>query len=455
MNANASLRWRLVRRLLLLQAILLCVAIAAVLAVLIGSGMLLRLESEDNVVNAMREAVDRDATGRLQLRPTAELARLRREVPELWFTVRDRAGQSIAEGTVPPEYARIGAALDDVGYARFGWNLGDASADRPTAHLRWIDTPAGRIQVLTGPGGKIPPGRYLAATALSLAAPAVPLLAIMALATLLATPIVVRRALAGLHTVAAQAAHIDADRRATRLPTGDVPREVLPLVTAINAALGRLDDGYERQQRFLLDAAHELRTPIAILQTRCELLERDSLGQRLREDVARLATLAEQLLDLQRLRSAASQRVPLDLGAVAREVVADTAPLALGAGYSLVFDASPDPCIVQGDRGALQRALTNLIQNAVEYGGRRGQIAVTLHADGSLDVIDEGDGIPEAERERIFEAFHRLAPGHRGAGLGLHLVQEIARAHGGSVAALAHTRGAHLRLRIPRANAAG
>ena len=70
-------------------------------------------------------------------------------------------------------------------------------------------------------------------------------------------------------------------------------------------------------------------------------------------------------------------------------------------------------------------------------------------------MIDEGDGIPEAERERIFEAFHRLAPGHRGAGLGLHLVQEIARAHGGSVAALAHARGAHLRLRIPLANGAG
>ena len=223
MNANASLRWRLVRRLVSLQAILLCIAIAAVLAVLIGSGMLLRLESEDNVVNAMREAVERDAAGRLQLRPTAELLRLRREVPGLWFTVRDRAGQRIAEGPVPPEYARIGAALDDVGYARFGWNLGEASGDRPTAHLRWIDTPAGRIQVLTGPGGKIPLGRYLAAAAFSLAAPTLPLLAIMALATLLAPPIVVRRALAGLAAAAAQAAQIDADRRATRLPTFEAP----------------------------------------------------------------------------------------------------------------------------------------------------------------------------------------------------------------------------------------
>ena len=449
MSANASLRWRLVRRLLLLQALLLCSAIVLVFAVLIGNGMLLRLESEDNVVNAMREAVVRDAAGRLQLRPTAELTRLRREVPGLWFAVRDRAGEVLAEGAVPPEYARIGSTLDEVGYARFGWNLGDPSSYRPTAQLRWIDTPAGRIQVLTGPGGAIPLGRYLMATGLSLAAPTVPLLAIMALATLLATPFVVRRALAGLHDVALQAGRIDADRRATRLPTHEVPREVLPLVTAINAALARLDEGYERQQRFLVDAAHELRTPIAILQTRIELLAHDPQGARLREDVARLATLAEQLLDLQRLRGSAAQLVPLDLAAVARDAVADIAPLAVAAGYTLAFASRRDPCMVRGDRGALQRALANLLQNAIEHGGRRGRIAVTLDEDGSLDVIDEGGGIPEAERERIFEAFHRLAPSHRGAGLGLHLVQQIAHAHAGSVVAVPRLGGAHLRLRLP------
>jgi len=447
-SANASLRWRLVRRLLSLQAILLCGAIAILFAVLIGNGMLLRLESEDNVVNAMREAVVRDDAGRLHLRPTAELARLRREVPGLWFALRDHQGQTLREGDVPPEYARIGGALDDVGNARIGWNLGEQPADRPTAQLRWIDAPAGRVQVLTGPGGAIPLGRYLTAAGLSLAAPTLPILAIMALATLLATPLVVRRALAGLHDAATQAERIDVERRAARLPTNAVPSEVLPLVTAINEALARLDQGYDRQQHFLIDAAHELRTPIAILQTRIESLDHDALAPRLREDVARLATLAEQLLDLQRLRTSAPVRTPLDLAALAREAVADLAPLAVAAGYTIAFDARRDRCIVLGDRGALQRLLMNLLQNAIEHGGRRGRITVHLHGDGNLDVIDEGDGIADGERERIFEAFHRLTPDRRGAGLGLHLVREIAHAHGGDVVALARTGGAHLRLRL-------
>jgi signal transduction histidine kinase len=449
MSANTSLRWRLVRRLLLLQAILLCGAIAILFAVLIGQGMLLRLESEDNVVNAMREAVVRDESGRLQLRPTPELSRLRREVPGLWFALRDHQGQTLHEGDVPPEYARIGGALDDVGNARIGWNLGEQTASRPTAQLRWIDAPAGRVQVLTGPGGAVPLGRYLMAAGLSLAAPTLPILAIMELATLLATPVVVRRALAGLNDVAIQAGRIDVERRATRLPTNAVPSEVLPLVTAINEALARLDQGYERQQRFLIDAAHELRTPIAILQTRIESLDHDPPVSRLREDVARLATLTEQLLDLQRLRTSAPVRAPLDLVDLAREVVADLAPLAVAAGYAIAFDTRRDRCLVVGDRGALQRLLANLLQNAIEHGGRRGRITVHLDVDGSLDVIDEGDGIADGERERIFEAFHRLTPSHRGAGLGLHLVQEIAQAHGGNVVALAGTRGAHLRLRLP------
>lgn len=396
MSAHASLRWRLVQRLPILQAVLLCIAIVVVFVVLIANGMLLQLESEDNVVNAMREAVTRDDAGRLQIRSTPEVERLRRELPGLWFALRDPQGHAIGEGTVPPEYARIGDTLDAVGYARFGWNLGDPSGNRPTAQLRWIDSAAGRIQVLTGPGGEVPLGRYLMAIGLSLATQMLPLLAIMTLATLLATPFVVRRALAGLHAVVTQAGRIDVDCRATRLPTREVPLEVMPLVTAINEALARLDQGYEHQQRFLADAAHELRAPISILRTRIELLEPDSLGSRLREDVARLATLAEQLLDVQRLRASTPVFALLDLNAAARDVVADIAPLAVGAGYTLVFETHRDPCVILGDRGALQRALTHLLHNAIQHGGQRGQIAVTVHDDGSLDVTDEGNRIRTA-----------------------------------------------------------
>ncbi|MFL6603717.1 MAG: sensor histidine kinase [Steroidobacteraceae bacterium] len=280
-----------------------------------------------------------------------------------------------------------------------------------------------------------------------------PSFALMTLTTLFATPIVVRRALARLGEIAAQAEQIHVDQRGTRLSIERVPSEVIPLVKAVNDALGRLDEGYERQQRFLLDAAHELRTPIAILQTRLESLADGTQKTRLLEDGARLASLAEQLLDLQRLnpRNGAAGRM-IDLVDVARRVAADLAPLAIAAGYELSFDSDAGTFAVIGDQGALERAVANLVQNAIEHGGRRGAIRIAVGASGTIDVSDEGEGIPLEHRERIFEPFHRLQPRTRGAGLGLNLVRSIIERHGGDIVVLSESRGgACFRITLPAA----
>jgi len=270
----------------------------------------------------------------------------------------------------------------------------------------------------------------------------VPNFILMTLATLFAIPIVVRRVLAPLGEVATQAEQIHVDRRGTRLPTQSVPSEVTPLVNAVNDALARLDEGYERQQRFLLDAAHELRTPIAILQTRLESLPDGAQKTRLLEDGARLATLAEQLLDLQRLNPHnGTASTLIDLVAVARRVAADLAPLAIAAGYELSFDSEVEKLAVIGDHGALERAVANLVQNAIEHGGRRGTITIAVGRGGTIDVSDEGEGIPVEQRERIFEPFHRLQPRTRGAGLGLNLARSIVQRHGGEIVALSGSRG--------------
>lgn len=423
-----SLRWRLVRRLVALQAALLGLLLVLIVAMLWMNGSLVILESEDSVFDALREAVTRDAGGSLALRRTQALADLRARVPDLWFTVRDEQGHVVSEGSVPPEYARIGGALDAIGQARLGWNLGDP--ERSTAHVKRIRTSAGTVHAMTGPAGGIPLLRVLMTTLLVLVMLILPAVIVMALATLVATPIVVRRAMKGLDQAAADAAHIDVDQRGMRLPTAEVPAEALPLVQAVNAALGRLDEGYARQQRFLMDAAHELRTPIAILQTR---LEAGAETPRLLEDVARLATLAEQLLDLQRLDQHATPFAPVDLVGAARRVAADLAPLAIAAGYAVSFEADSAQVIVDGDRPALERALANLLQNAIQHGGRRGTISLRAHADGTVEVADEGNGVPFEQRERIFEPFHRVQPLDRGAGLGLHLVREIMRRHDGRI----------------------
>lgn len=281
-----------------------------------------------------------------------------------------------------------------------------------------------------------------------------PNIVLMSVATLIATPIVVRKTLATLDEAASQAEQIDVHRRGVRLTSERVPSEVMPLVKAVNEALGRLDEGYERQQRFLLDAAHELRTPIAILQTRLEGLPDGPQKTRLLEDGARLASLAEQLLDLQRLNQSGGERKRVDLVAVARRVAADLAPLAIAAGYEVSFDAAVEHFAVLGDEVALERAVTNLVQNAIEHGGRGGTITIAVGRVGALEVSDEGDGIPPQHRERIFEPFHRVQPRAQGAGIGLNLVREIVHWHEGDIVALEGlSGGACFRMTLPAADA--
>lgn len=307
----------------------------------------------------------------------------------------------------------------------------------------------GDVRILDGPGGEVAMRDIVRSLLLTFGTVILPSLIPMIVATLVATPIVVRSALSGLGDIVDQAERIDVGQRGARLSAAHAPAEVGPLVAAVNDALGRLDEGYERHKRFLADAAHELRTPIAILHTRIESLPNEPGKTRALEDVARLATLAEQLLDLQRLQQPIDHRVRIDLVAVGRKVAADLAPLAIAAGYEMAFEATEDKAFVMGDRLSLERAVVNLVQNAIEHGGRAGTITVNVIG-GAIDVSDEGPGIPLEHRERIFEPFYRLHPHERGAGLGLNLVHEVVRLHHGHVEVVdAPGPGARIRITLP------
>ncbi|KWV57350.1 ATPase [Bradyrhizobium macuxiense] len=447
------LRSRLSWRLISMQAVLLAALVVVLIGALCASGILLVPRDEDHVIAIVQRAIDRDPQGGLTLRPTAELKELRENTPDLWFVVRDRQGHSLSEGTVPPEFARIGDALDQISQARLGWQLFEDDPRKPPARMKRVNTDAGTVQVLTATQGPLSGARTVVATALAFLAVALPGLLLMAAATFVATPMVVRRAFAGLDTTADEARQIDFRERGSRLSADHLPREVAPLVTAINDALKRLDDGYSRHQRFVADAAHELRTPIAILNTRLESLPASPERTRLLEDSARLATLAEQLLDIQRFDQCRNPFARVDLVAVARSVAADLAPLAIAAGYELSLEAEVERVEALGDRAALERALTNLVQNAIQHGGRRGTITIHIGRPATIDVTDEGNGIPSDQRTQIFDPFYRLAPLDRGAGLGLNMVREIVRLHGGDVAVLdGPTGGAHFRLTLPPAS---
>ncbi|WP_439403953.1 sensor histidine kinase [Bradyrhizobium sp. DASA03076] len=428
------LRSRLSWRLLALQAALLLALVGVVVGALCASGFVLAERDEDRVIDVVQHALARDAAGGLILRSTPDLTQLRSETPDLWFLVRDRQGHSLTEGAVPAEFAAIGSGLDHISQARLGWQMLEDDPRKPAARLKRVNTDAGNVQIITATQGRLTGAKALFMTSLAFLGIALPGLLIMATATFIATPMIVQRAFRGLDATADQARRIDIHQRGARLSVERIPLEVVPLVTAVNDALARLDQGYIRHKRFVADAAHELRTPIAILNTRLESLPSGPDKTRLLEDTARLATLAEQLLDIQRLDRCGHPFARVDLVAVAQSAAADLAPLAIAAGYELALDAPSTPIETIGDAVALERALTNLVQNAIQHGPRRGTIGIRVSKPACIEVTDEGAGIPQDQREQIFEPFYRLTPLDRGAGLGLNMVREIVLLHGGQVA---------------------
>jgi len=448
-----SLKWRLVGRLVTMQTVMLTLLVMLILpvtAVLWRSGLLDSYEG--STLDILKDAIARDASGRLVVHTTPDLATLKAEVSDLWFVARDTQGQRISEGTVPPDFEPIARALDHVSDARLGFGEGLP----PAGVVKWVETEAGKVQILTGTRGRMSVRKIFSVTQLLFLNVILPLVALMALATLVATPLVVRRAIAGLRQTAVQAEQIDIDRRGLQLPLDTVPAEIVPLVRAINGALTRLDKGYERHRRFLSDAAHELRTPIAILSTRVSSLPPGPEKARLLEDATRLTVMTGQLLDLQRLDQKADAFGLVDVVALSQRVVLDLAPLAFNAGYEMAFEPQAETVMVKGDQMSIERALTNLVQNAIDHGGRRGTITIAVTAGGRIEVSDEGDGIPPDERDHIFEPFYRLQEGGQGAGLGLDLVQKIMHLHGGRIEADAsRSGGACLRLIFPLAEATG
>lgn len=229
-----------------------------------------------------------------------------------------------------------------------------------------------------------------------------------------------------------------------------VPGEVLPLVDAVNALLSRLQQALTLQSRFIADAAHQLKTPIAALRMQIEVALRESdpaqMRRSLQESEAgleRLARVASQLLSLARNEpegAGSVQLAPLDLRAAALDAASAWVPAALERGLDLGLEGGLEggnaPVLIQGDAPRLRELLDNLLDNAVRYSRPGGRITVRVlaHPAPAVEISDDGPGIPPEERARIFERFHRLlgAPAG-GSGLGLAIAREIARIHGGEI----------------------
>ena len=223
---------------------------------------------------------------------------------------------------------------------------------------------------------------------------------------------------------------------------GSVASEVKPLIVAINQLIGKLAEAREAQQRFVANAAHQLRTPLATLQVQTERALRETDPKRHGEALAdvvkavsRMRHLTQQLLTLSRSdpSSAAMLRMEgVDLAQLARAELERWADLAIERNIDLGYDGPESGVIVRGEHRLMAELLGNLVDNAIQYGGAGGKITVGITAEPpTLFVDDDGPGIPPSERERVFEPFYRTRDSVTGGcGLGLAIAREIAARHG-------------------------
>ncbi|MGE5489868.1 MAG: sensor histidine kinase [Actinomycetota bacterium] len=361
-------------------------------------------------------------------------AMLRRDAADqVYFAVRDREGRLLAGDEELPAGRRPAGKQFLFDDSRFkGENIRSAS--------HRIESPGGEVLITVAEttAKRDRASRHI------LTAMVLPNLGLIA-SIFLVVYFGVRRGLKPLIKIEEQiAARSPRDLREIEVNTA--PREIQPMLSRLNQLFGLLREASAAQQRFLADAAHQLRTPLAGLQTHIDLGIEEG---RFREDserlahiqdaIARMAHLVTQLLSYARAEPSAAANQPFEtvpLHSLAEQSASIFLDRAIGKGIDLGFDI--EPASVSGIAWMLREALGNLIDNALRYTPAGGVVTVRsrmTEAGPRLEVEDDGPGIPATERERVFERFYRL-PGTAGdgCGLGLSIVREIAELHGARIA---------------------
>ncbi|GIH93805.1 sensor histidine kinase [Planobispora siamensis] len=313
-----------------------------------------------------------------------------------------------------------------------------------------VDTSAGPLLVKAR--ASLDSAHAALATLKSVLLPGIP--ALLLLVAVL-TWLVVGRALAPVSAIRAEVADITASDLHRRVPVPRSRDEIARLAETMNRTLDRLELAVSRHKRFVADAAHEFRSPLAILRTRLELAPPGPLSAEALTDVDRIQALTSDLLLLARLDAGEPDRhEEVDLGQVAAEEAARSRPRSeVRVGLEVAADV-----VVRGSAGQLRRLVANLVDNAVRHA--ESAVTVRLGVDGReavLEVCDDGPGIPAEHHEAVFDRFTRLDEARDrdagGSGLGLAIARDIAVRHGGGLAVVAGPPGACLRARFPVASA--
>ena len=426
----ASLQVRLAVRLAALYVAATAIAAAVLIYQTYDTAASLNDRELSQRADDLARAVTRDGAGAAQLALPPKLASAYAASGDDIFAVRDRAGRVLAAS--PPEFgdrvARWPPATDEPAY----FHLTDLGATDYYGLSVELTSAAGPVSVSVA--------RAAGANALvhSLMREFVFDVAwispLFMVATLAIGFLAIRSGFKPVQQVSRLAAAIGPDAISVRLPAKDLPTEVKPLVEAMNRALDRLERGFKVQREFTANAAHELRTPLAILTGALESMEGNGEMAQLRNDVARMNRLVEQLLRVARLDAIALELDAVDLNDVARSVVETMAPWAVAQQRHLAFAPTPTPVRVNANAHAVADAIRNVIENAVTHSPPGQEVSVAVCTEAIVRIADRGRGVAPPDRERIFDRFARGEGAvSEGAGLGLSIVKEIMRTHGGRV----------------------
>ena len=263
-----------------------------------------------------------------------------------------------------------------------------------------------------------------------------------------------KKALTPLQKLTSEVSQIQAQNLSTQLPVPDSKDEIAQLTISFNEMLARLDNAFSTQKQFSANAAHELRTPLAVLQTNLEVFEKKQkpemieyrqLFTMIKEQTARLSQLVGTLLDMTNLKSV-PRTDQVSLEELVDEVFCDLDPIAEKAGISIHFNDSSNQDLhtdVTGSYVLLYRAVYNLVENAIKYNRPHGSVSVSVKQENGQAMVlvtDTGIGISPENQKKIFDPFFRVDKSRSramgGAGLGLALVDSIAKEHRGTVKVL-------------------
>lgn len=460
MSANKSIERRLITRIFIILSILFISFSAIIYYRSNAASQEINEKQLETTAAALSRSIATDPSGKPRLALSPELAASIRNDPyDSIFIVKSADGKSIWTSDKRLETLAADWRIDE--------NDGDfvslkdvlAPGDGYYGISRIHDTRAGPFIVfVASPGDKQDFSRFILSEFMGDFLWIVPVLFAVVIGTIMIT---VRTSLRSISHTSQVAAGIQPDATDIRLQVDNVPSEILPLVNAVNRAFERLDAGFQAERRFTANAAHELRTPLAILKARIGDLENQVASPSVAElkgDIDRMARVVSQLLAIARVEThhpRTEQTCRID--EAVRDAVAGLAPLAIARAQDISAALPDAPVFAAMPYHQIYEAIRNLIENAIEHCGPGTRIAVTVDESGRVAVADSGPGIPDADKELIFERFFRKSrPGASsgGAGLGLSIVSEILRQHHGAIRVTdTPGGGATLEMRLPVASA--